>query len=635
MLKKSSWLIRATLHNRFSETDSSLSIIMMIESSKESTPLIGPGDGGSSYEGRSTGEAETDPTKEPSLLSPRHHGRSVVTLAASLCVAAVILVIALDSRSHPNYHPMRSSTSVELPEPVLGASLPAGDSSLDILNNETNSTIVTDNQTFAFPLNDNEPKIQARCEWVVDQFLKRDNNSDPEQTRERYNKQSTDFNDFYRATAHIFWSDFVQGHWGTGLTKSLRPDAHLLDDVPVDPQSTYCWVTGDQHLSNFGAWRNRHGDVVFGVNDFDEAAIYDFQVDVLRIAVSVYNHALTNELKPEDVERVMQKFTDTYVETVLSYLGNEDALLFELTSKTTKGFLKQFLKSVKSGGSYEKQMSKFTKFEDGLRSFQKGPTGEPDPDTKLEALTPEREAQIRSAFTATRYGATMMKLGWAVRHWDDNFFTVLDVAARVGSGIGSYGVDRYYVLLKGTDTLLDPVSTEEGRAGVVLDVKYEPAGAVSQVLTPQEQAWYKVLFPNEAARTIEAQRRLTSYTDPFTGWVLLPDQNGVEQPFAVRQRSPWKDAPNLDKLTDPEEYADFIGQIAMATATSHVRGSVSKKPGAFKDVIKALLGKKSKRRTWGKAVSLLASSYHKQVLLDYECFANYVKENYPQSGDSE
>ena len=48
--------------------------------------------------------------------------------------------------------------------------------------------------------------------------------------------------------------------------------------------STWTWITGDQHLSNFGAWRNRAGEVVFSDNDFDEAAIYDFHIDVLRIA---------------------------------------------------------------------------------------------------------------------------------------------------------------------------------------------------------------------------------------------------------------------------------------------------------------------------------------------------------------
>lgn len=217
----------------------------------------------------------------------------------------------------------------------------------------------------------------------------------------------------------------------------------------------------------------------------------------------------------------------------------------------------------------------------------------------------------------------MMKLGWATfAEWDDDFFTVLDVAERVGTGIGSFGVDRYFVLLQGTDGLLG-VDGVDGTA-VVLDVKFQPHSAVSRVLTPDQTAWYKVMFPNEAARVVEAQRRLTSYTDPYTGWVLLNDTEGTPQPFSVRQRSPWKDSPDLSRLTDPRDFEDFMAQIAAATATSHTRGTVAKRPGDFKHVIRALLGRKKERREWGRAVARLAHAYRAQVLLDFECFQDYV-----------
>ena len=228
----------------------------------------------------------------------------------------------------------------------------------------------------------------------------------------------------------------------------------------------------------------------------------------------------------------------------------------------------------------------------------------------------------------------MFKLGWAVKEWDDDVFTVVDVAARVGSGVGSAGVDRYYVLLKGTDELLESFGRKrkKDRTPIVLDVKYEPHGAVTQVLTPADMAWYENMFPNDAARAVEGQRKLTSFTDPYTGWVLLPDSNNsqVLQPFTVRQRSPWKESPDLNKLTDAHEFTEFMELVAVATATSHVRGSVGKKPGEFKQVVRALLGKKKKRHKWGEAVAHLASAYHQQVLLDYECFDYYVKVTYPE-----
>ena len=488
------------------------------------------------------------------------------------------------------------------------------------------------NETFSYGNSTDIPVVRSRCEWVMKQFHTRDIDYTPAQLEYRYKTQSTDANVFYRATAHIFWNDFVSGRWGDSLTKTLKESATLQDGVPLDRMSTYTWVTGDQHLSNFGAFLNRHGDVVFSINDFDEGAIYDFQVDVLRIAVSVYNHALTNGLSDRDVAMVLEEFTDSYVNTVLRYIGNEDALLFELTAKTTTGFLGAFLKKVQSTNSYEKQMKKYTKVDEhGHRSFYKGPIGSADPDTKLATLPPEREEQIRSVFTATKYGATMMKLGWLVREWDDDFFTVMDVASRVGSGVGSSGVDRFYVLLKGTDGSFDVNGNQNSHNGtaVVLDVKYEPPGAVTPVLTPDEAAWYQVLFPNDAARAVEAQRRLTSFTDPYTGWVILPDDKGDLKPFSIRQRSPWKDSPDLDKLTNPKEFSTFMSQIAVSTATSHVRGSVGKKPGDFKNVVQALLGKHSSRRRWGNAVTELAKAYSKQVVLDFDCFASYVQEMYP------
>jgi uncharacterized protein (DUF2252 family) len=372
---------------------------------------------------------------------------------------------------------------------------------------------------------------------------------------------------------------------------------------------------GTSHTKNY---------VSYYIADFDEAAIFDFHIDVLRIAVSITSHAVTNGLSEKQIDDALQVFTDAYVKTVIGYVGNEHALLFELRNKTAYGSLLRFIKDVEQDNSSKKQMSKFTDVgASGKRQFLKGPVGVPYSDTKLMAVTPERELEIRSMFTSINYGATMMKLGWATfAEWDDDFFEVLDVAERVGTGIGSFGVDRYFVLLQGTDGLLG-VDGVDGTA-VVLDVKFQPHSAVSRVLTPDESAWYKVMFPNEAARVVEAQRRLTSFTDPYTGWGLLNDDQGTPQPFSVRQRSPWKDSPDLFRLTDPRDFEDFMAQIAAATATSHVRGSVAKRPGDFKHVIRALLGRKKERREWGRAVARLAHAYRAQVLLDFECFQEYV-----------
>jgi Uncharacterized protein conserved in bacteria (DUF2252) len=44
---------------------------------------------------------------------------------------------------------------------------------------------------------------------------------------------------------------------------------------------------GDLHLENFGTWRDADGRLVWGVNDFDEAAVMPYVLDLVRLATSL------------------------------------------------------------------------------------------------------------------------------------------------------------------------------------------------------------------------------------------------------------------------------------------------------------------------------------------------------------
>jgi len=44
---------------------------------------------------------------------------------------------------------------------------------------------------------------------------------------------------------------------------------------------------GDLHLGNFGTWRDADGRLVWGVNDFDEAAVMPYPLDLVRLAASI------------------------------------------------------------------------------------------------------------------------------------------------------------------------------------------------------------------------------------------------------------------------------------------------------------------------------------------------------------
>jgi uncharacterized protein (DUF2252 family) len=45
-------------------------------------------------------------------------------------------------------------------------------------------------------------------------------------------------------------------------------------------------AVGDLHVENFGTWRDVEGRLVWGVNDFDEAAVFPYTLDLVRLATS-------------------------------------------------------------------------------------------------------------------------------------------------------------------------------------------------------------------------------------------------------------------------------------------------------------------------------------------------------------
>jgi len=55
---------------------------------------------------------------------------------------------------------------------------------------------------------------------------------------------------------------------------------------PDVAKATKVLAVGDLHVENFGTWRDAEGRLVWGVNDFDEAAELPYTVDLVRLATS-------------------------------------------------------------------------------------------------------------------------------------------------------------------------------------------------------------------------------------------------------------------------------------------------------------------------------------------------------------
>lgn len=60
----------------------------------------------------------------------------------------------------------------------------------------------------------------------------------------------------------------------------------ILDVCPDLAQAPSVLAVGDIHLENFGTWTDREGRIVWGVNDYDEAAEMPYILDIVRLATS-------------------------------------------------------------------------------------------------------------------------------------------------------------------------------------------------------------------------------------------------------------------------------------------------------------------------------------------------------------
>jgi hypothetical protein len=60
----------------------------------------------------------------------------------------------------------------------------------------------------------------------------------------------------------------------------------ILEVCPDLAGATRVLAVGDIHVENFGTWRDADGRLVWGINDFDEAAEMPYALDLVRLAAS-------------------------------------------------------------------------------------------------------------------------------------------------------------------------------------------------------------------------------------------------------------------------------------------------------------------------------------------------------------
>src|SRR5215217_9326402 len=87
--------------------------------------------------------------------------------------------------------------------------------------------------------------------------------------KKKHKKMAKDAFQFLRAT-YWRWAETI-------YNRSVCPE---LKDAP------HVLAVGDIHAENFGTWRDAEGRLIWGVNDFDDAARMPYALDLVRLATS-------------------------------------------------------------------------------------------------------------------------------------------------------------------------------------------------------------------------------------------------------------------------------------------------------------------------------------------------------------
>jgi uncharacterized protein (DUF2252 family) len=324
--------------------------------------------------------------------------------------------------------------------------------------------------------------------------------------------------------------------------------AHDLARTPITGIPVV--MDGDAHINNFGLYGSPQRDVVFDLNDFDEAVLGPWEWDLKRLAASVNLAGRENGMNQRELDVAVHYGVRGYRENMQrlssmgvletwylhAYPGRDNPLMkFDQKSKAVVA------KAVEKAASQTNStlLSKVAdKDKTGRWSFR----DDPPVLTRVDAAT--RNAVISAL---EDYAPTLSR----ERQFMLTRYQVADVAHRV-VGVGSVGTRAYLVLLFGNGDQ-DPLFLQVKEAIIPAHAPFLPK--------PLEE------FKYQGKRVVAGQHAIQSSSDVMLGWTQIGSC-----PFYVRQMKNMKASIPIEWLsgTTFNLYAWSCGAIL---ARAHARTS--------------------------------------------------------------
>jgi uncharacterized protein (DUF2252 family) len=317
-----------------------------------------------------------------------------------------------------------------------------------------------------------------------------------------------------------------------------------MQTLPASAYTTaktgYTWIGGDTHIGNFGAWQDSGGNHVFSVDDFDEGYLGQYVWDLRRMATSMVLAGRANGLADSDIRDAIKTFVGAYVDSISDFKGSSGELDFMLVKGNTTGVVDDTIGDSQDD-SRSDLLTKYTQVTGGTRVFQ-------NLSGKLVAVSGGTYSAIAGAMNGYINSIASSK-----RH-SASYYAVKDIHQKLGSGVGSLGKLRYYVLIEG------PSSSNSD--DVVLELKQELPSVVAEADNGQlPAAGYGYHEGERVAMTAKAQ---TLNADVLIGYTTIAGAD-----YYVHEKSPYQEDFDFTQLTSAGKFDTAAAYLGQALASAH------------------------------------------------------------------
>jgi uncharacterized protein (DUF2252 family) len=349
-------------------------------------------------------------------------------------------------------------------------------------------------------------------------------------------------------------------------------------------------ICGDAHLGNFGFYASPERQLVFDLNDFDEAHPGAWEWDVRRLVTSVYVAGRQNGFRETACADAATHCVEEYREQI-GHLAEQPLLarsfdrmdVDRLRAAATKaGFRAEIDRAAQRARrrTGDRALPRFTEQRNGRPRLVEEPP-------LITRPTPAEYDQLAEALDG--YLTTLPP------HWTRILggYRIVDIAHKV-VGVGSVGLRAYVALCEGSspdDVLF--LQLKQARRSVVARHVHGDAA----------------LHRHQGQRVVEYQHALQTVSDPLLGWTTV----GQLQ-YYVRQFRDMKGAIVVEDI-NAGALADYAGICGYLLAKSHARTS-----GA--SMIAGYIGDSDKL---DQMLCRFARAYADQVESDHECLVAAVR----------